>query len=120
MAAKTPLPWQFRCSEPPPRLWTLPQWNVLMPLVPLPHATLAGLFQQASVINTPRTTASDVSSTVCDTPSARRAQRGRSQMSPWEAALAPVVTPEQLLASLEKLDAAMDQSEESHPASPGL
>lgn len=58
-----------------------------------------------SEMHTPRTTASCDGSAVGDTPSARRAHRGDSQMSPREVALAPVVTPEHLMASLEDLEA---------------
>lgn len=77
-------------------------------------------------MHTPRTITSRRSSTIGETPPARITHRGRSQMSPREAALAPMVTPEELMASLEDLDAELGKasghntpSASHHPESPG-
>lgn len=62
-----------------------------------------------------------------DNPPARIDRRGTSQMSPRDAKFAPVVTPEQLMASLESLDANLGEAAGHHTplalhhlASPGL
>lgn len=70
---------------------------------------------------------SDASYTIGNTLPALRANRVLSEMSPRKKALAPVVTLEQLMASLEDLDAELNQRAgrhtpptPHHPASPGL
>lgn len=66
------------------------------------------------------------SSTIGDTPPTRITHLGRSQMSSREAALLPVVTSEERMASLEDMDATLGQasghntSALHHPLSPGL
>lgn len=63
-----------------------------------------------SEVHTPRLVASRDNLTIGYTPPARIVHRGHSQMSPPEAELAPVVTPEQLMVSLEELDSEVGQA----------